>query len=651
MSDKTPKIIAERYEVIAEIGSGGMAMVYKAFDSSLKKHVAVKILRPEMMTEEAMMRFQLEAKTASTLLHPNLIRTLDFGITADGIPYLVMDYVDGITLSRYIRDNRRIPIERAAGIFIQICDALTLAHNQKVLHRDLKSSNVMLTQTDSPYPKAFVVDFGLAKRVEDPSMTRAGQLIGSPRYMSPEHSRGEELDNRADIYSMGCVMFETLTGTPPITGETILDTIMKQSTEEAPSLSEFCPDVEFSPQLEQLVATSLHKDPDQRFQSMEELKSSIQALREFKSAQSVTRESKSPQIESLVPDSPPLVPGPVFSKKFIIGCIVLVATIGGIGLLVAPMVPILLDLFQHAEPEAISNKPLPKATIGYDLDAEDLMLPGANTWSGMPWSDGVVWYKKWGFKDSELEDFKKFNKFAYVSLWNEKATSVRLLLLLKADLKGLSLFHCQGLNDELMKVVARMKSLEVLLLDQNPGVTDEGLKVVCSLPELKIFSMTKNRFTDEGFRDIAKLRKLEVLDLKQMPNFNGTGMKYLVKLPNLKKLKINRCTLVPGTISQIAQLKKLRFLSLEGCKIKTSEALELAKLPNVEVLDIGNTELEDAGFMALIKMKTLKKIYIGEHLHENRISQKSLDNAPKVTSAKILDATCPPVDNTLNYKF
>lgn len=646
MPEKKRKIIAERYEVISEIGSGGMAVVYKAHDISLNKDVAVKMLRPELMTGEAMMRFQLEAKTASTLLHPNLIRTLDFGITSDDEPYLVMDYVNGTTLSDLIEERTRLPISFAAGIFVQICDAISLAHTQGVLHRDLKSSNIMLTQKDSPHPKAFVLDFGLAKRVEDPSLTRAGQLIGSPRYMSPEHARGENLDCRADIYSMGCIMFETLTGMPPITGDTVLDTIMKQTSEAAPSMNEVCPEVEFSQPLESIVATCLDKDPKQRFQSMEELKQSIQALREFRSAQSTTREIKAPIAEPVIDNSPPIALAPAFSRRFILGCIALLVVVGGIGILVAPMVPEIIDAIHPNTDSEVT--PVPPHT---DLVDSDSILPNTVNWTLMPWQDGVPWYKKFEVEDTDFVDPNSFHKYGYISLWKERASVPRLQFLKKAKLKGLSLYECQDLTDKEVQVASQMDSLEVLLLDKNYRLTDKALQAVFHLKNLKILSLEKNSFSDESFRGIEQLQNLEVLYLMRMENFRGSGFKYIQKLSNLKKLRTDRTPLKPGTIGQIAKLKNLRMLTVAGCNVSTEDAIELSKLPNLEVLDVANTGLSEEGFAALIKIKTLTHLYVGENLDENQVSKESLEDARKHTSIVIIEDDSPNVDNNLKYKY
>lgn len=648
MPDQERKIIAERYEVISEIGSGGMAVVYKARDTSLKKYVAVKMLRPEVMTGEAMMRFQLEAKMASTLLHPNLIRTLDFGITSDAQPYLVMDYVDGITLSDFINEKTRVPIELAAGIFIQICDAMSLAHGQGVLHRDLKSSNVLLTQTDTQSPKAFVVDFGLAKRVEDPSVTRAGQLIGSPQYMSPEHARGDELDMRADIYSMGCIMFETLTGRAPIIGETVLDTIMRQTKEEPPSLAAACPAVEFSAQVESIVATSLKKDPNQRFQSMDELKISLQALREYKSAQSTTREMK--LLEPATVMVAPLPLAPAISRRFVFGCIALLLIVGGVGLLVAPVVPMWIDAI-HPNTETEPVTPIPSPTDSMISGDDAPILPGSKLWSPMQWSDGITWYKKFDILDDDLTDFTKLHKFAYLSLDSENPSSRKLVLLQKAELKGLSLSDCLAIGDTEMKIVGRMKSLEVLHIDKAKKLSDEGFRALFGLENLKIISMQSCRFSDEGFNGLERLRNLEVLYLSRMPNFHGAGVKYLQKLPDLKKLRIDRMRMKPGSFAQIAKLKNLRVLSLEGCRPGINDIKELSKLPRLEVLDVANTALSEDGFSALIGMKSLKKLYVGEKLSENLVSQTFLDNAQKNTSVAIYKRNSPKIDNFLNYKY
>src|SRR5579885_2479654 len=163
MTEKVPDLIAGRYEVVSQIGSGGFSVVYKAYDRSLQKDVAIKmLLHTEQIDAEQIRRFQQEAKIASGLHHSNLIRVLDCGVTKKNDPFLVMDYVEGTSLCDYIETNGPLPVKKAVRIFVQICEGMQQAHEQGILHRDLKTSNVMLVDAQSSCPRAIILDFGLA---------------------------------------------------------------------------------------------------------------------------------------------------------------------------------------------------------------------------------------------------------------------------------------------------------------------------------------------------------------------------------------------------------------------------------------------------------------------------------------------------------
>lgn len=235
-SGPTPELtvapkLPRTYEFIGEIGSGGMGVIYKAWHSSLKKNVAIKILH--QVNQQTVMRFQREAQAASTLRHDNVIAVLDFGATDEGQPYMVMDFVEGKPLSDLINQRGALPVDSALNIFKQICSGIGHAHGKGVVHRDLKPSNVMLSDPDKWNPHVHIVDFGIAKvlgpeETEAGKLTQTGDVFGSPLYMSPEQCFGKKVDFRSDIYSIGCIMFEVLTGKPPFMGETIMDTMLKQ---------------------------------------------------------------------------------------------------------------------------------------------------------------------------------------------------------------------------------------------------------------------------------------------------------------------------------------------------------------------------------------------------------------------------------------
>src|SRR5579885_3208896 len=280
ISDPTAstKQFSSRYELNHKLGAGGMGVVYKGYDKVLSKQVAVKLLLPSLK-KEAAIRFQKEARAAAKLDHLNILKVLDFGQTETGELYLIMDFIEGESLSDLIKRQGPLDVNLAVDIFLQLSSGLEHAHRNSVLHRDVKPSNVMLVKSPGGGYICKIVDFGLAKLdSEEQKLTATGARIGSPMYMSPEQARGEEVDLRSDIYSLGCLMYMTLKGKPPFLGDSYMETIAMQIEQPAPKLNDGLSSQRFPTALEEIVDKTLQKEPTKRFQSMEELR---QALQEF----------------------------------------------------------------------------------------------------------------------------------------------------------------------------------------------------------------------------------------------------------------------------------------------------------------------------------------------------------------------------------
>src|SRR5581483_6033694 len=207
-----------RYEIIRLLDRSASCLVYKARDKVLDRFVAIKTLKSNRLEQSKVVRFQAEARTISALQHESIVRVLDFGST-NGHPYLVLDYVKGTTLSRFIRRYGPLPVEEAISLLTQVCRAMSHAHKHGVIHRDLKSSNIMLMHGPDGSMLAKVIDFGIAVMLEQSShgitLTPNGLILGSPAYMSPEQITQDRPDTRSDIYSLGCVFFEAITGSVP----------------------------------------------------------------------------------------------------------------------------------------------------------------------------------------------------------------------------------------------------------------------------------------------------------------------------------------------------------------------------------------------------------------------------------------------------
>ncbi len=277
--------IAGRYQVLSFIGRGGMSVVYKARHNYMERIAAIKMLHAHLVSNpQSLKRFQQEAQAASCLAHPNVMGVHDFGITPQGQPYLVMDYLQGLSLAELIEKEGQLSPERTYGIFIQACDALSHAHQKGVIHRDLKPSNIMLLDGEDHPDFVKIVDFGIAKLLSQSEkqgqhLTQTGEVFGSPLYMSPEQCLADQLDARSDIYSLGCVIYETLTGKSPLSGASMLETMYMHLNEPPLPFRKVRSDLNIPEELEAVVFRAMEKVPKDRQQSMAELRDELEAVR------------------------------------------------------------------------------------------------------------------------------------------------------------------------------------------------------------------------------------------------------------------------------------------------------------------------------------------------------------------------------------
>ena len=260
------KLLGNRYEIIEKIGNGGMATVYKATDKVLKRNVAVKILRDEFTTDdEFIKRFEVEAQSAARLTHPNIVSIYDVGVDGN-LYYIVMELIQGKTLKEIIvKEKGPLPWKWSINVSIQIASALEMAHRNNIIHRDIKPHNIIITEDGV----AKVTDFGIAKAVSNSTITAFGTTIGSVHYFSPEHARGGFTDEKSDIYSLGVVMYEMLTGQVPFDADTPVSVALKHMQEEPVEPIELNPNLPIA--VNKIIMRALQKDTTLRYQTASEM--------------------------------------------------------------------------------------------------------------------------------------------------------------------------------------------------------------------------------------------------------------------------------------------------------------------------------------------------------------------------------------------
>jgi serine/threonine protein kinase/beta-lactam-binding protein with PASTA domain len=264
-----------RYEVISRVGGGGMAVVYKARDVLLNRHVAIKVLNESLSNDsEFVRRFSREAQAAASLSHPNVVSVYDVGQERH-THYIVMEYIEGPTLKEYIQQYSPLTSEEIVSIASQICDALAHAHENQIVHRDIKPHNILLGYNG----RAKVTDFGIARASTSSTITQAGSVMGSVHYFSPEQARGGVIGAKSDIYSLGVVMYEMVTGELPYDGDSAISIAMKHLQDPVPDPATLNADV--PPQIREIIMRAMEKDPDRRFASTREMKQAVDALFQY----------------------------------------------------------------------------------------------------------------------------------------------------------------------------------------------------------------------------------------------------------------------------------------------------------------------------------------------------------------------------------
>lgn len=598
-----PNIQAGRYKFICVIGSGGAGTVYKAHDTSLDKIVAIKKLHSA--SQDQAIRFQREARLAGSLKHENVMSAIDFGISDRNEPYLVLDYVNGESLATLIKRVGRLPVIDALPILIQIADGLDHAHKNGVIHRDIKPSNVILVETGDDIAEddqssesaeeriAKIVDFGLSKSVhDDQSITAAG--IGTPKYMSPEHARAREIDERSDVYSFGCLMFETLTGSVPFKAASAVETINMHLNAQPPTLQSY--GIDCSEGLEKLVATCLQKEPDSRYQSFARIADLLiheleQLHQRLAGNESDTEESGRGHALESDRGSPASTP---LSRKFMnVVAISAIVVLSGLILMVIPILLAPNESDQKTANESTQDKrkkdPKPDETSRYAIavgDSEARILGSELTRNG----DGrATLFCTDGATDKDLEDYFKKNpkkKITSFDLSDSAVTSHGFDLLAK-NTKLDSLEYCnQPLNAETISNVIRLQHLAGLKVGNTTNIAPESLVNLSKLHDLRVLGVVRTPLNESALKAISQIKSVRALELTGCTGLDSNALKHLLRLPELDYVILDGTDVTDQALAVLIKHPTLTNFSLKWTGVSDAFVDQLQTMPTLLVLDV-----------------------------------------------------------------
>ncbi|MBI1270194.1 protein kinase [bacterium] len=576
-----------RYRDIERLTAGGMGVVYRAYDTILDKPVAIKTLIFDGFNEKLVPRFQLEAVVVSKLNHPNIVNILNFGVSNNTEPYMVMDFVVGRSLEEEVKARGVFPNSDIIEIAEQICRGMSHAHSRGIVHRDLKPSNILLTDGDTNN-RVKIVDFGIAKltdRDEDESaLTQVGTLVGSPLYMSPEQVLGSIVDERSDIYSLGCVLYFMASGRPPFRGESAWDT-MQDHVNTAPQIpvlaaSEHTEDLSGTRlELSVLIMKCLEKDPDERYQSMDEVLDALEEASTVVEPETV-----------VLPADRSVLRSNRLKKAFIgLGIVLLLA--------ILVMVPPFISRNERAADKSmvasIESKNARTKEKAEKIIRDTMPVYGSSIGkfqvSNYYLNDSHEFYKSLKpFDGKQVGDedinplLEQRNRIRGLSIALSEVTESGLAKLTNLDLHSLSLDSVR-LTDEAGKSIAKFKNLQYLNLN-NTEFGDRGLSYLNNpkLSDLKL-DFCKN-VTDRGLGIIVKKwPDLNSLDVSETST-TATGMEKLAKLRSLKLLNANSCSIPDSLVGALRQ-SGLKEISIINGKISSANLEKLLEIPTLEKIN------------------------------------------------------------------
>ncbi len=616
-------IIGGSFRIISVIGEGGMSVVYLVRHTTLNNQYALKVLSPDQVTEKSWLRFKTEAKILAALTHPTFVKVYDLCVHEQKFPFYSMDYLQGRTLEEMLVSQGPIKLETVIDPFLEVLDGLAYAHRNKVIHRDLKPANIMLCTRDGAQVVK-ILDFGISKfegSAHHQNLTLAGDIFGSPSYMSPEQCAGEPADTRSDIYSLGCTLFEILTGYVPFAGPTAFDTALLHQEKDAPTMSTVS-GREFAKSIEYVVGKCLHKNPAERYQSCKELALDLTRIKEGKDPLQYSGATIPPR------EAPNQTQGDLSTwlpVLFLVALLTLTVTASAVFLdLIKPRhnktapaveglqstytpIPIFGDAAVVQRPIGSQNQLDKYSTVGVigDQKYRCFYFP----------KDTVIGIIAQRHKPNTRQEARGFIRYKYNELLEFAPNPIAaefpnfVKRFQPGDIYTVRLFSSQS-NDKMLAAVTQIPLIRSLELISDDGLTERSIDSLNKLQNLADFDAFGISLTGNT---LAK-----ATCWKHLKRFHWTGavapsamLAKLRECRELTNLGLKNSNLTHSDFKTIAKISGLTMLQISGNKISPTDLAMLARLPHLQYLYADKCGI-DKNNPVLKKFKKMKELQISK---------------------------------------
>ena len=600
----------DRYEPLKLLGEGASGNVYLCKDKKLGKQVAVKTA--SSIFSSHLFDFQREAKATSKLSHPNIVTVFDCGIANDTVPYIAMEHIDGLNLHQYQDLNHPLTVYAVLEIYSKIAGALDYAHDNGILHRDLKPENIIILD-DGENLDLKVIDFGIAhmnRSTQETTLSQGMTLVGTPAYMAPDPAQNRAYDSRSEVYSLGCMLFESLSGQPPYKGESAMDTILKHAEEPQPKLSEVTGE-QFHQGIEELVAKCMAKDPDERFHSMGELEKALESLLD-----KVLEDEEIEENTASTPTANPIPAGTPSSNtsqprsRTMFANILATVSILTLGIVIGYFIG-KADNNAGTEPAA-KTKTLTASKVIEDradkLPDSIKQFGGLVHWSLKPDENGDMFYtSSYACTDKELDElqFADFEKAPRVRVTRTKQLTGEGFAKLRNFPIIVLVVHSEALTDKGLKAICGIKALKVLALVNVDNLSTEGFKALKDAKELEYLFLIQSDLPANCIATISELTELKSLGLERIDFLPSDSVEDLAKLPNLEELKLTRAEF--DDTDFLLRQPKLTKLGLNRTNTDDGDMADISKLKLTE-LDLSRSDISIKSLKYFNRMKTLEKL-------------------------------------------